>query len=114
MVKWWCVSSHNYIQLKIFVSLMLVSVFHVDLFIQRSLIITCSLQASVAELKEKHRAELAAQKKKLEDAREKEGTFLKKCCQEADDELDEEKEKHKQSVSKIHELEVSGGYKAIK
>ena len=39
--------------------------------------------ASVAELREKHKAELAAQKETLEQAREKEESFLKKCIQEA-------------------------------
>ena len=62
---------------------------------------------SVAELREKHKAELAAQKKTLEQAREKEETFLKKCITEADDELEEEKEKHRQKIKKVQELEVS-------
>ena len=62
-------------------------------------------KTAMAELKEKHKV----QKMQLAEARYKEEAFLKKCIQDADDELDEEKKQHQLKIKRIQELEVSGG-----
>ncbi len=64
-------------------------------------------KTTLNEIEAKHKAELTAQSKADYQKRKQEEEFLQKCIDEADEELDKEKEEHDETKRKLKELQVS-------
>ena len=70
---------------------------------------SCYLQRkTLDEINEKHKEELRTQSKADFKKRMAEEDFLKKCIDDADEELDQEKEQHEETKRQLKDLQVSG------